>query len=493
MSHLLGYLRDGMAVYENSDRVLLDALRLERQQDAADAELAAEKPSWLGQMEDWIDGLEPDDQGGEGGALPGLPPAPPSDDTEAVPRLWRAADLKPAVQPRWLAKGRLQRGAVNLLVGDEGLGKSLLWVWIAAAVSTGRAVPEFGIPVRDRGHVIIAAITEDDWCSTVCPRLEVAGADLSTISVVCTDDDGSGAPAFPRDLDLIRTAVPKPVLVVVDAWLDTVPGVYNVKDPHGARLALHPWKELAVVTDSAVLLLTHTNRVGSASVRDRYGITGELRKKARCTLYAQCDEEGRLLVGPEKMNNGATVPASMFTIMPIRHFPPTEADDGTVPLLAYVGDSDRTAGQHVAASADPAGNEPGGNPAQRFLYDYLNTPDGEAPAADVIKAGKKAGFNEQELKDARRRARKPRIDSRKANFGEGWVWAIRHDEGGNYRQGGEGGSQEGIPPTPPPSPPWPALFTPPTGLGRCPRCGCHIATQGHQPGCPANTEGDEES
>src|SRR6516162_8987722 len=186
MSHLLGYLRDGMAVYENSDRVLLDALRLERQQDAADAELAAEKPSWLGQMEDWIDGLEPADQGGEGGALPGLPPAPPSDDTEAVPRLWRAADLKPAVQPRWLAKGRLQRGAVNLLVGDEGLGKSLLWVWIAAAVSTGRAVPEFGIPVRDRGHVIIAAITEDDWCSTVCPRLEVAGADLSTISVVCT-------------------------------------------------------------------------------------------------------------------------------------------------------------------------------------------------------------------------------------------------------------------------------------------------------------------
>lgn len=27
-------------------------------------------------------------------------------------------------------------------------------------------------------------------------------------------------------------------------------------------------------------------------------------------------------------------------------------------------------------------------------------------------------------------------------------------------------------------------FTPPTGPGRCPRCGCHVATQGHKPDCP---------
>jgi hypothetical protein len=29
-------------------------------------------------------------------------------------------------------------------------------------------------------------------------------------------------------------------------------------------------------------------------------------------------------------------------------------------------------------------------------------------------------------------------------------------------------------------------FTPPTGPGRCDDCGCHIATQGHKPDCPAN-------
>ena len=34
---------------------------------------------------------------------------------------------------------------------------------------------------------------------------------------------GSGAPVFPRDLDLIRVADPRPAAVVVDCWLDTVP------------------------------------------------------------------------------------------------------------------------------------------------------------------------------------------------------------------------------------------------------------------------------
>jgi hypothetical protein len=407
----------------------------------------------------------PDDPIGDSHAAPRrAPPTPPCDDEAPVPRIWNATDLRPAAQPSWLAKGRLQRGAVNLLVGDEGIGKSLLWVWITAAVTTGKPVPEYGIPDRAPARVLIAAMTEDDWSSTVCPRLAVAGADIDMVDVICTECDGSGAPAFPRDMFLIHEADPAPALIVVDAWLDTVPGGLRVRDPQDARRALHPWKELATATGAAVLLLVHTNRIQSVNARDRYGATYALRQKARVTLFAQWDDEqGRLLVGPEKMNNGAPVPASVFAIAPIPHFPPTEDDDGTVPLLTHVGDSDRTARQHVADSVDPAGDEPGGNPAQRFLYDYLTNPDGEAPAAEVIKAGKAAGFNEQELKDARRRARKPRIDSRKANFGGGWVWALC-GEGGNS---GQGGSQEGIPPTSPPSP-----LVPPSAarLGDEPTC-----------------------
>jgi AAA domain len=451
---------------------------------------------------------------------------------EGMPRLWRATDLKTAEQPRWLAKGRLPRGAISLLVGDEGIGKSLLWVWVAAAVTTGKALPQFGIPAREAATVILVC-TEDDWTTTVRPRLDVAGADLNLVEVICTEDDGSGSPVFPRDLFLIVEAEQRPALIVVDAWLDTVPAALSVRDPQHARQALHPWREAATLTDAAVLLLCHTNRVVSANARDRYGATGELRKKARMTLFAQTSEDNRLVVGPEKMNTAAPIPASTFTIAAVPHFRPTDDSDGTVPLLVYAGDSDRTAREHLAANTD-FGEEPGGNPAKLFLLDYLTREGGEAKAADVLKAGRVAGFSDQEMKDARRRHRRPRIESRKASgFSDGWVWALR-DEGGTppeggtkYPEGGGGGSQYPMPPSTPPSPPStnvppsadsstapdsgpesrpamphirhltavpPApkqkrsdLFTGPTGQGRCPVCRWHVEKMGgHAETCTAN-------
>lgn len=392
-----------------------------------------------------------------------------------LPSLWPATELTPAEQPEFLAKDRIVKAAINLLIGDEGIGKSLFWVWVIAALTTGTALREFGIPARAPGDIVLV-LTEDDWSSIVRPRLEVAGADLSRIKVLCVERDGSGAPVFPRDLALIRDAKPAPIAVIVDAWLDTVPAGLSVRDPQQARLALHPWKELATATGAAVLLVCHTNRVVSANARDRYGATGVLRQKARLTLFAQQDEDGALLIGPEKANAAATsVPASKFDITPVAHFTPTADHDGTVPRLGFLGQSDRTARDHLADSADTSSDEPGGNPAQAFIRAHLMGQGGECAAADVLKAGRTSGFSDQELKDARRRSRKPRIASRKASFGDGWVWAIADDEDGSNPQGGTGiteggqdGTQEGMPPSPPPSPPSPpskeGSALPPGGL-----------------------------
>lgn len=410
---------------------------------------------------------------------------------EGMPRLWRATDLKAAAQPRWLAKGRLPRGAISLLVGDEGIGKSLLWVWIVSAITTGKPLPEFGIPPRDPLPVIVVA-TEDDWSTTVRPRLEVAGADLDLVSVICTEPDGSGAPVFPRDLFLIMEADPAPSLVVVDAWLDTVAGGISVRDPQQARQALHPWKEVANVTDAAVLLLCHTNRSVSANVRDRYGATGELRKKARMTLYAQSDAAGRLLVGPEKMNTAAPIPASTFTISAVTHFPPREDNDGTVPRLVYVADSDRTAREHLAdsmKSADADGID-------AWLTEFLNTgPKKTRKATEVYSAADAAGYS----KDQAKRAKKALgVDAVKDGDGP-WLWQLPTGGKGAERSGcAEGAplhpsSSEGVHAAP--------LdgkgateqgsklqgFSPPIGPNRCLECGHHTPTQGHREGCSANT------
>lgn len=294
------------------------------------------------------------------------------------------------------------RAAINLLIGDEGIGKSLLWVWIVAAVTTGKALPAFGIPARTPAYVVLV-ITEDDWQTTVLPRLIVAGANLRMIRVICTEDDGSGAPTFPRDLFLIYEADPAPALIIVDAWLDTVPAGIVVRDPQGARQALHPWRELATQSDAAVLLLCHTNRVASAVARDRYGATAELRKKARMTLYAQSDDDGHLVVGPEKMNTAAPIPATTFAIQSVQHFEPTADDDGTVPRLEYIGESDRTAREHIADAfvADGGGDRQERADAKNWLKGYIELQGPQVLSAEVKREAVKAGFSERTLQRAR--------------------------------------------------------------------------------------------
>lgn len=349
------------------------------------------------------------------------------DVVEGMPRLWNATDLRGMTQPRWLAKNRLPRAAVSLLVGDEGIGKSLLWVWLAAAVTTGKPLIEFGVPKRDPGHVIVI-VTEDDWSTTVLPRLQVAGADLSMVRVICTEEDGSGAPVFPRDLYLIANADPAPALIVVDAWLDTVPSRLLVKDAQQARQALHPWREVATVTDAVVLLLTHTNRVNSAQARDRYGATGELRKKARMTLFAQQDDHGNLVVGPEKANGAAPVSASTFAIQGVQFFPPTEDHDGTVPLLGYVSESAQTAREHIT-SAFEANHGPARDDVVAWLASYL--PEWPRWATDVYEATVEAGFSKDKAKRAKHRLNVK--TDRESSTGP-WYWCLPQHSGSAPRE-----------------------------------------------------------
>ena len=261
----------------------------------------------------------------------------------ARPKLWPATQLKPVTQPRWIAKRFVPRAAPTVFCGDEGIGKTLWDIRLVAAVSTGRPLPDINVPQRDPQPVLLAAITEEDWSTIVLPRLEVAGADLDMISVICTEQDGSGPPMFPRDFDLIREMRPKPALIVVDSWLDTLAMDMVVRDSQSAARALAPWTDLGTTTDAGIILLTPTNRLATGDIREKYGATQHLRKKARMTVFGVRDDDTDLLVvGPDKANNTRPEMAAMYRIDAIQKWEPSEDDDGTVGKLEYVATSDRS-------------------------------------------------------------------------------------------------------------------------------------------------------
>jgi hypothetical protein len=257
-------------------------------------------------------------------------------------QLHKATDMAESEPVTWrLAPGSLAAGKVNLLVGDEGIGKSLWTIRAMASITTGKPWGPFTI-TGDPADVILIA-TEDGWADTIRPRLEVANTDLARMHVFSESADGTGLPTFPDDMNDLRSSGVTPSLLVVDAWIDTVPGGLSVKDTQKARKAVAPWKSYAADTNAAVLLVAHTNRGERQNLRNTYGLSVALRQVARSTLYAAEDPDTSvLLIGAEKSNLGSKAMADRFDRTPVPHFPPTATSDGTVPRLDHLGTDGRT-------------------------------------------------------------------------------------------------------------------------------------------------------
>lgn len=338
------------------------------------------------------------------------------------PRVWKATELDSARALEFLAARRVPRAAVSYMLGPEGIGKSLWFVWLTAIITTGKPFPEFGIPARNPGYVVLV-LTEDDWATIARPRLELAGADLNYVRVICSESDGSGTPTFPRHMPIVAEAAKGAVLVIVDAWADTLPPGANVKDSERSRQIMHPWKDLATRTGVAVILSGHTNRLKDSNVRNVYAMSASLRQKARMTILAQPDPDDSsiMLIGPEKSNVVGEVPASKFRIETSQVFERTEDSDGTVPKLVWVGNSEQSA---RALFVDAAAAENGdGADDRNEIDDWLTAllSQGSVKANDVFQAADANGFSKDQVKRAKRRIKAKA--ERPQNPGP-WFWSL---------------------------------------------------------------------
>lgn len=343
--------------------------------------------------------------------------------TEDRPRVWTASQMAPSQPIRWLARHLIPRGAITLLIGEEGIGKSLYWVLLAAALTRGEARPELGIEAGEPKHIVLL-LGENGWANMDRPRLEEAGADLDYIHLIATSEDGTGSPAFTAFTQRLVEELPfAPALIVADPWLDTVPGNYSVKDGQQAKAALRPWREVAVKHDCGVLLVCHTNRQTTANARDKYGATSELRKTARMSLFAQLDDETELLtIGPEKSNIVPRgVNASQFRITTCER----EGFEDGIPVLAYVGATDYTATDLLAAKFEAdrdGGDQAPRNEVDNIIKEILR--DGPVASNDVFKQAEQAGVSKDQAKRAKARLR---IEARKEGDG-GWYWVLPSEQ-----------------------------------------------------------------
>jgi putative DNA primase/helicase len=341
----------------------------------------------------------------------------------------RLSDIQP--EPvRFLWPDRIAMGKLSLVVGDPGLGKSLLTLDLAARVTTGRAWPD-GAPNGSTGTVILLN-AEDDAADTIRPRLDAAGADVSRVHVLdavrIRDGEGhTSLRSFSLAVDLASLAermdsIGDCRLIVIDpisAYLDGIDSHINTE----VRGLLGPVASLAARAGVSVIAVSHLNKgVGSAVYRTSGSIAFVAAARAVWAVGKDSgDETGqRRLFLPVKNNLGPDTGGLAYTIT-----------SGAVPVMAW--------GEAVRADASDVLSGDGADPGERveaatFLEDFLH--DGPRGAQDVLRAARAAGIAERTLKRA-----KHGLGVHSTKGQSGWSWSLPVQgcqEGQEYHPGNVG-------------------------------------------------------
>ena len=167
-----------------------------------------------------------------------------------------SADLSKAQPPRWAWDGRIVLGYLNLILGNEGIGKGVLIVWMIARLTHGE------LPGDYEGKPTSVGIIgdEDSFDSVWTPRLHAAGADLDRVKQIEQVD--GGFVNLKDDRKKLAAAITEHDLglLFLDALLDNLGvGVDDWKQK-SVRDALQPARALARSLDIAVLGSLHPNK-----------------------------------------------------------------------------------------------------------------------------------------------------------------------------------------------------------------------------------------
>ena len=351
------------------------------------------------------------------------------------------ADL-PAQPQEWLWPGRIPCGALTLICGEQGRGKSLLTLDLAARVSAGRPWPHGGPPAAPADVLIFSA--EDSLSRSVRNRLLAAGADLDRVHYIDTAhwSNGPYIPAdrppardvktpfgrlprpswdsLPRDMRHLRgalAALPECRLVIIDpftAYLDQVDLFWD--EPEEIRVALAPLTILADQANAAILAVVHRDgqqRLHSGQKRNGLRTLAGMARAAYLVDRVGAAPYGSALI-PVKNNHGDATTMAPFNVkaadngVSLMEWSPT-----ALPLPVVGRGSSVPALEQVRAMTSV-------ERAVAWLAQHLA--DGPIPSRDLASRARSAGFKRKAYEQAR--ARLGVIATRAGAIGAPWVSSL---------------------------------------------------------------------
>lgn len=329
-----------------------------------------------------------------------------------------ASDIKP--EPvQWLVEGSIPLGAMAVIGGQPGLGKSQIAIRLGAAVTTGQGLPN-GETYLETGSVVILA-NEDDAARTIRPRLDAAGADVRKVHIVQgVSREGQADPDFfqldtdIRELRIKAHQIGDVRLIIIDppsSYLGPKVDAYKESD---VRRVLSPLATLAQETGALVLLVVHLNKRTDGGAQQRIGGSTAWVAAPRVAFLALEDQKtkDRFLL-PVKNNLGDDRTGFQYQIREQL----IDYGDQTIkaPHVEWLAATQRSA--HELLEPPKRDRTTAVDDAKAFLEDELAT--GVKTVTDLKESAKSAGISWASIQ----RAKKELVIS-SAKVADHWEWQL---------------------------------------------------------------------
>ena len=268
-----------------------------------------------------------------------------------VPKLTRFVDIEER-KLEWLWPGRIPIGKLTVIAGEPGLGKSLVTIAIASAITNQAKWPDCDEHAPHGSVILLSA--EDDNADTVKPRLLAAGADLQKVfsfdSMIYEPEGSRRGFTLDGDFDKLAQAikaVPDCRLVVIDpasAFMGSIDSHKN-SDVRGVLSVI---ADIAQEYRVAILYVTHLNK-GQGSPMSRVTGSGAFVAAARSAMLVGADPEDpdRRIVAMLKANLAKESDGAAYRIrsneddLPVVEWEPGKVDIRPADILAHEPDEAR--------------------------------------------------------------------------------------------------------------------------------------------------------
>jgi archaellum biogenesis ATPase FlaH len=315
----------------------------------------------------------------------------------------------------WRWPSFIPRGVIVIWAGDPGHGKTVMSCYLAAKVSRGEKLPGDNTPETYKPEHVLMISAEDDYDTTILPRLQLAQADLNQVTFIDARLTDGRQFLMPEHLTNLTRAIEEKntKLIIIDP-LDAFigDGIDSYKNSDVRRM-LSPMKSIAERTKATFLIIMHLNKSKESSALQRVGGTGAFVAAPRASFIFGADPENEeeKIFACAKINI-AKKPKSLRFAVEVTYM----EGIGGVPRIAWRGESSESADSIAMIPAN--GNHKGPrDTAKKLLKEIIG--DSAVMVSEVKKQMKAAGIS-----DATIRRASEEIDVRPKKIGKDWWWSL---------------------------------------------------------------------